>query len=99
MRLYSNIITNVQLLRINQLRSTEFELYLLEHSAIEEQIPDNDRIVLVPVYNQELAEANHGHGQTTVYMMITRLRTSRIEGLTLQVTRKSKNKSNSYSTR
>ena len=63
----------------------EFELYILEHPEIEEQIPDNAMIVLVPEYDQELAEANKEPGQTIVYIRITRLRTSRIEGLTLQV--------------
>jgi len=42
-------------------------------------------IVLVPEYDQELAEANKEPGQAIVYIRITRLRTYRIEGLTLQV--------------
>ncbi len=49
-------------------------------------------IVLIPEYHQELAtknielaEANKEPGQAIVYIRITRLRTSRIEGLTLQV--------------
>jgi hypothetical protein len=48
-------------------------------------------IVLVPEYdkelaekNIELAEANREPGQTTVYVRVEKLRTSRIEGLTLQ---------------
>jgi len=81
-----------ELFRKNQQLSTEFELYILEHPEIEEKIPDNAMIVLVPEYDQELAtknielaEANKEPGQTIVYIRITRLRTSRIEGLTLQV--------------
>jgi hypothetical protein len=85
-------MTREELFRKNQQLSTEFELYILEHPEIEEQIPDNAMIVLVPEYDQELAtknielaEANKEPGQTIVYIRITRLRTSRIEGLTLQV--------------
>ena len=85
-------MTREELFRKNQQLSKEFELYILEHPEIEEQIPDNAMIVLVPEYDQELAtknielaEANKEPGQTIVYIRITRLRTSRIEGLTLQV--------------
>ena len=85
-------MTSEELFRKNQQLSTEFELYLLEHPEIEEKIPDNAMIVLIPEYdreladkNIELAEANREPGQTVVYIRITRLRTSRIEGLTLQV--------------
>lgn len=80
------------LFRKNQQLSTEFELYLLEHPEIEEQIPDNAMIVLVPEYDPELAEkniqlakANKEPGQTIVYVRVEKLRASRIEGLTLQV--------------
>ena len=85
-------MTREELFRKNQQLSTEFELYILEHPEIEEKIPDNAMIVLVPEYDQELAtknielaEANKEPGQTIVYIRITRLRTSRIDGLTLQV--------------
>jgi len=85
-------MTREELFRKNQQLSTEFELYIPEYPEIEEQIPDNAMIVLVPEYDQELAtknielaEANKEPGQTIVYIRITRLRTSRIEGLTLQV--------------
>ena len=85
-------MTREELFRKNQQLSTEFELYILEHPEIEEQTPYNAMIVLVPEYDQalatkniELAEANKEPGQTIVYIRIARLRTSRIEGLTLQV--------------
>ncbi len=51
-------MTREDLCRKNQQLSTEFELYLLEHPEIEEQIPDNAMIVLVPEYDQELATKN-----------------------------------------
>ncbi|MFZ3090231.1 MAG: DUF5647 family protein [Nitrospirota bacterium] len=85
-------MTREELFRKNQQLSTEFELYLLEHPEIEEKIPDNAMIVLIPEYdkelsakNMELAEANKEAGQTIVYVRVERLRASRIEGLTLQV--------------
>lgn len=81
-----------ELFRKNQQLSTEFELYLLEHPEIEEKIPDNAMIVLLPDYdkevaeaNRELAEANKEPGQSIVYVRVERLRASRIEGLTLRV--------------
>lgn len=81
-----------ELFRKNQQLSTEFELYLMERPEIEEKIPDNAIIVLLPEYdkelaakNMELAEANKEAGQQIVYVKVERLRASRIEGLTLQV--------------
>ncbi len=81
-----------ELFRKNQQLSTEFELYLLEHPEVEESIPDNAIIVILPDYDKELAEmnlrlaeANREPGQTIVYVRVEKLRTSRIEGLRLQV--------------
>ncbi len=85
-------MTREELFRKNQQLSTEFELYLLEHPEIEDKIPDNAMIVLVPEYdkelakkNRELAGANKEPGQTIVYVKVKKLRASRIEGLSLQV--------------
>ena len=85
-------MTREELFRKNQQLSTEFELYLVEHPEIEETIPGNAMIVLLPDYdkelakmNMELAEANKEPGQAIVYVRVERLRASRIEGLTLQV--------------
>jgi len=85
-------MTREELFRKNQQLSTEFELYLIEHPEIEEKIPDNAMIVLVPEYdkelaekNKELAEANKEAGQRIVYVKVEKLRASRIEGLSLQV--------------
>ncbi len=85
-------MTREELFKKNQQLSTEFELYLLEHPEIEEKIPDNAMIVIVPEYdkeladkNIELAEANKEPGQKIVYVRVEKLRASRIEGLTLQV--------------
>ena len=85
-------MTREELFKKNQQLSTEFELYLLEHPDIEDKIPDNAMIVLLPDYdkeladrNKKLAEANKEAGQTIVYVRVEKLRASRIEGLTLQV--------------
>ncbi len=85
-------MTREELFRKNQQLSTEFELYLLEHPEVEEKIPDNAMIVLLPDYDKELAEknielakANKEEGQQIVFVRVERLRASRIEGLTLQV--------------
>lgn len=85
-------MTREELFKKNQQLSTEFELYLLEHPEIEDAIPDNAMIVLLPEYdkelsekNMELAEANKETGQTIVYVKVEKLRASRIEGLTVKV--------------
>lgn len=57
-------MTGEDLFRKNQQFSTEFELYLLEHPEIEEQIPDNAMIVLVPEYDRELAEKKYSTVQS-----------------------------------
>lgn len=85
-------MTREELFKKNQQLSTEFELYLLEHPEIEDAIPNNAMIVLLPEYdkelsekNMELAEANKEPGQTIVYVKVEKLRASRIEGLTVEV--------------
>ena len=76
----------------NQQLSTEFELYLLDHPELEEQIPDNALVVLLPEYDRELsktnleiAERNREETQPVVYVKVHRLRKSRIESLELKV--------------
>ncbi len=49
-------MTREELFRKNQQLSAEFELYLLKHPEIEDKIPDNAMIVIVPEYDKELAE-------------------------------------------
>jgi len=85
-------MTKEELFRKNQQLSTEFELYLLEHPEVEESIPENAMIVLLPDFdkelaekNIELAEKNREAGQTIVHVRVEKMRTSRIEGLSLKV--------------
>ena len=81
-----------ELFQKNQTLSTEFDLYLADHPELEEQIPQNALLVLLPEYDQELSENNlqlaerlREPGQPTVYVKIKKLLNSRLEGLTLQV--------------
>jgi hypothetical protein len=46
-------MTKEELFRKNQQLSTEFELYMLDHPEIEETIPDNAMIVLLPDYDRD----------------------------------------------
>lgn len=76
----------------NQQLSTEFELYLLDHPELEQEIPNNTLIVLLPEYDPELSKANldiaarnREEKQPVVYVRVHRLRKSRIEGLELKV--------------
>ena len=85
-------MTKQELYKKNQQLSTEFQLYLSEHPEIENKIPDNAIIVLLPEYDKELAKknihlanANKEKGQKTVYVKVQKLRKSKIEGLSLKV--------------
>jgi hypothetical protein len=85
-------MTKEELFGKNQQLSTEFELYLFEHPEVEEKIPNDALIVLLPDYdkeladkNREIAEANREPGKAIVFVRVKKLRASRIEGLTLRV--------------
>jgi len=85
-------MTKEELFKKNQQLSTEFELYLLDHPEIEGKIPNNAIIVLVPEYDKELAKKNmrlakenKEPGQHVVYVRVKKLRTSRIDGLSLKI--------------
>ena len=86
------MIKDEDLFARNQRLSTEFDLYITEHPEIEDQIPENALIVLLPEYDKDLAQKNRelalGHrepGQPIVYVTINKLRPSRLEGLQLKV--------------
>ncbi len=60
--------------------STEFDLYLLEHPEVAEQIPDNALIVLLPKQdpemcerNLELAKARREPGQVVVHVWVEKV--------------------------
>lgn len=85
-------MTNEELFKKNQHLSMEFELYIVDHPEIEAKIPDGALIVLMPDYDQELAEKNRAlaeasreKGKPVVFVRVKTMRASRIEGLSLQV--------------
>ena len=60
--------------------STEFDLYILEHPEVAEQIPDNALIVLLPKEdpemcekNLELAKARREPGQAVVHVWVEKI--------------------------
>ncbi len=60
--------------------STEFDLYILEHPEVAEQIPDNALIVLLPKEdpemcekNLELAKARREPGQALVHVWVEKV--------------------------
>jgi hypothetical protein len=60
--------------------STEFDLYILEHPEVAEQIPDNALIVLLPKQdpemcekNLELAKARREPGQAVVHVWVEKV--------------------------
>ncbi|MFP4086792.1 MAG: DUF5647 family protein [Desulfobacteraceae bacterium] len=86
------MIKDEDLFARNQRLSTEFDLYITEHPEIEDQIPENALIVLLPKYDKDLAQKNRElalrhrePGQPIVYVTINKLRPSRLEGLQLKV--------------
>lgn len=85
-------MTNQQMFEKNQQLSTEFDLYLLDHPELADDIPDGALIVFVPDFDKELARRNRAlarksrtPGQPVAYVHVNRLAASRLQGLTLKV--------------
>ncbi len=73
-------MTNQELFTKNLKLSTEFDLYLLEHPEVAEQIPENALIVLLPEEdpelrekNLEMAKARRVSGQAVVHVWIEKV--------------------------
>lgn len=73
-------MTEQELFTKNLKLSTEFDLYLLEHPEVAEQIPENALIVLLPKEdpelckkNLELAKARREPGQTVVHVWVEKV--------------------------
>jgi hypothetical protein len=73
-------MTEQELFTKNLKLSTEFDLYLLEHPEVAEQIPENALVVLLPEEDQELCERNlalardrRESGQAVVYVRIEKV--------------------------
>ena len=68
----------------NMKLSAEFDLYVLEHPEVGEQIPENARIVFLPERdpklcerNQELAKSRREPGQPVVFVQVEGVSPSR----------------------
>lgn len=73
-------MTEQELFTKNLKLSTEFDLYLLEHPEVAEQIPENALVVLLPEEDQELCERNlalardrRESGQAVVHVRIEKV--------------------------
>lgn len=73
-------MTEQELFTKNLKLSTEFDLYLREHSEVVEQIPEDALVVLLPEEDQELCERNLAlartrlvSGQAVVYVRIEKV--------------------------
>jgi len=73
-------MTDQELFTKNLKLSTEFDLYLLEHPDVAEQIPENALVVLLPEEDQELckrniefAKARRESGQAVIHVWIEKV--------------------------
>lgn len=87
-------MTKDEIFHKNLMLNKEFSLYLLEHSEIAENIPENAIIVLSPEDDSELAEINlkmaeemQEEGQPLILVKIGKLRpiTSRITKFSMEI--------------
>ena len=85
-------MTEKELFEKNQRLSTEFDLYLIDHPELIDDIPENALIVLLPEFDKELKEKNmemamlhKEEGQPIVYVKVQKMRASRLEELQLEV--------------
>jgi hypothetical protein len=85
-------MTTREMFERNQQLSTEFDLYLLDHPNIANQIPDGALVVFVPAFDKELARRNRALArksraprQPVVFVQVERMTASRLQGLTLKV--------------
>ena len=78
-------MTTHEMFERNQQLSTEFDLYLLDHPEVADQIPDGALVVFVPAFDKELARRNRAlarksraPGQPVVYVQVARMGASRV---------------------
>jgi hypothetical protein len=76
----------------NQQLSTEFDLYLLDHPAIADQVPEGALVVFVPAFDKGLAHRNRAlarksrpPGRPVVYVQVDRMASSRLQGMRRKV--------------
>jgi len=83
-----------KMIELNIELSAEFSRYLFEHPEIEEKIPVDAEIILLPEFNKELKEFNlqmgkkiESEGEKVIYIVIKEIRPkalSRIEKIELE---------------
>ncbi|MER3447648.1 MAG: hypothetical protein C4291_12795 [Candidatus Dadabacteria bacterium] len=87
-------MTKDELFHKNLILSQEFDLYVLEHPEILEEIPEHAKIVLLPEDDPELAEINlrmarkaQEPGQPIVFIRLGKLKplTSRITRFKMEI--------------
>jgi hypothetical protein len=87
-------MTKNELFIKNNMLSTEFDLYLLDHPEVAEEIPENAIVVLMPDDDPELAETNlkmaedmQEPGQPMVLVRIKKMKpiASRIAKLEMEI--------------
>jgi len=88
-------MTEEELIEKNITLSIEFSKYILEHPELDEKIPKEAQLVLLPEYDRELSDYNmmiaqkqKEEGQPVVYVRIDELlapRLSRVSKVDLEV--------------
>lgn len=85
-------MTTHEMFAKNQELSAELDLYLIDHPDVGDQIPDGALVVFVPEFDKKLARRNRAlarksrqAGQPIVYVRLSHLAASRLQGLRLEV--------------
>lgn len=85
-------MTRREMFEKNQRLSSEFDLYVLDHPELAEEIPDGALLVFIPAFDRELARRNRALArkarvprQAVVYVNVARMSASRLQGLSLEV--------------
>jgi hypothetical protein len=81
-------MTKREMFERNQQLSTEFDLYLLDHPEIADEIPDGALVVFVPAFDRHLARKNRAlarrcrtPGQPIVYVRVDCMSASRLHAV------------------
>jgi hypothetical protein len=85
-------MTTHEMFEKNQQLSTEFDLYMLDHPEVADEIPDGALVVFLPAFDKELTRKNRAlarksraTGQPVVCVHVARMSASRLQGLSLNV--------------
>ena len=85
-------MTTQEMFEKNQQLSTEFDLYLVDHPEVADEIPDGALVVFLPAFDKALARRNRAlarksraPNQPVVFVHLGQLAASRLQGLSLKV--------------